>query len=97
MSTHALTDAEAATLSSLNFVDAPPEPGLRLVYSRSNVEDLVGAIARTRRELRAAEGRSLECQQDAQEAARAAAHLRELEQRQVVALDTYINALARMA
>lgn len=99
MSNHALTDAESAALSSLSYQPAPPEPGqgLRLVYSRTNVEDLVGAIARTRRDLGVALTVSHELAGETRAADTAIENLRLQEQRQVLELNRYIDALARFA
>jgi hypothetical protein len=98
VNTPGLSAAEQASLSSLSYHHTPPEPtGLRLVYSRTNVEDLVGSIARTRRELQAALTLRTELAHEASTAASEVTRLREQEQRQVLALDRYINSLANVA
>lgn len=99
MSTTALSDAESAALSSLSYQPTPPEPGqgLRLVYSRTKVEDLVGAIARTRRDLAVAVTVSHELASETRAADTAIENLRLQEQRQVLELNRFIDALARLA
>ena len=95
MNPSGLTGAEAAALSSLNYVPEAPAPtALRLVYSKTDVEELVHAIARTRRDLRSALGVSAELANKQTATAAAIAELQTLEQRHVLRLNQHIDRLS---
>lgn len=92
MNHSALTAAETAALSSLAYQPTPP--GLRLAYSRTDVEDLVCQVARTRRQLHAARQAKGALTRELLEAAGTVDDLERTERTEMQRLNTYIDRLA---
>jgi hypothetical protein len=89
------TAAEAAALSALNYQPGPPNPaGLRLVYSQSEVDALLYAMAKTRSELDQVLRARNEATAHVGALDQRVCELRELEQSQTLLLNRHINQLA---
>jgi hypothetical protein len=92
-----LTEREAGIASALNYEPGPVEPaGLRLVHSRTDVDDLVRTLARTRREIQTTSRARTTAQATVTQCEHAIAELRAKDQELTHRLNAHINRLSEL-